>query len=85
MLGGLLGSIVQNHQLAVAERELSVGMPLVIGELHLEDAGSKDFDDSADLATEQAPLGQIGGESNDIKESNGVLEHGHNPGKNNSP
>jgi hypothetical protein len=65
--GGLQGSIVEDHELAVVERELSVGMPLVVGELYLEDAWSKDFDDGTDLAAEQAPLGQIGGEGHDIE------------------
>ena len=58
---------MQNHQLAITERELRVGMALIIGELYLEDPGSKDFDDSADLAAEQASLGQVGGERDDAE------------------
>ena len=58
---------VQDHELAVAERKLRVGTPLIIGELYLEDPGSKDFDDSADLAADQASLGQVGGERDDAE------------------
>jgi hypothetical protein len=52
-------------------------VPPVIGKLDLKDAGSKSFDDGADLATEQAPLGQIRGESYDIEQSDVVLGRGH--------
>lgn len=62
-----MGSIVQDHELAVSERKLRVVMPLIVGELYLEDARSKDLDDSANLAAEQAPVGQIGSESHDIE------------------
>ena len=59
ILRGLLGLVVQDQKLAARERKLRIGAPLVIGELNFKDAGRKGFDDRADLAAEQAPLGQV--------------------------
>ena len=37
--GGLLGLVVEDQKLAVLERKLRIGAPLVIGEFDFKDAG----------------------------------------------
>jgi hypothetical protein len=63
---GLLRLVVKNQKLVFFERQLSVGSASIVGELDLEDAGGKRFDDGSDLAAKQAIAGQVCGEGDDI-------------------
>jgi len=78
-LGFLLWPVVEDQKLAVAERELGVGMSLVVAELLFEDTGCEVLDDSSDLAAQQTLVGQIGGQGNDVEELD-VVRHGFSLG-----
>lgn len=60
------------QKLTFFRRQLRIGMPFVIREFHFKNAGRQICDDGSYLAAQQALLGQIASEGNDIQQFHDV-------------
>src|SRR5215210_4076525 len=65
--------VAERQELIGFERERGVGAPLVVGELHLKDAGSQDLHYGSYLSSVQAALGQVPGDGYHVEDVYRVL------------
>jgi hypothetical protein len=66
--------IAEDDELLLLERQLGVCAALVVGEFNVENARRQGFHDGADLATNQAALGMVLKESDNVEEL-GLIRH----------
>ena len=74
---------MEDQQLVFLKRQLCVRLALLVGKLDLENAGRKHFNDSAHLAATQSLIGNVAGESDDIKQLN-IVGHDYTMEENSS-
>src|SRR5215217_5383621 len=65
--------VAEHQELIGFERERSVRASLVVGKLHLEDAGRQDLHDGPYLSSVQTPFGQVPGDGYHVQDVYGVL------------